>query len=222
MFYTYLHLRESDNKPFYIGKGRGRRAWSHTSRNRKWESTVQKHGLKVEILAEWSVEQEAFEHEKFLISCFRDMGHELSNMTDGGEGVSDSSGKVGKKISKTYSLKSKEEKDQRSKKISSKLHDHFLIKENREYRSQSLKKSHCRPEVVNKISSIVATAWKNSEITTRRLASMRSKDVCESKSKTMSQKKWVNNGSINQRVNKDTPLPEGFVLGRLKKAKNGA
>ena len=33
-------------------------------------------------------EQEAFEHEKFLILCFKDMGTSLCNQTDGGEGVS--------------------------------------------------------------------------------------------------------------------------------------
>ena len=88
MYYTYLHRRESDNKPFYIGKGLGKRAWAHRGRNDYWARTVAKHGLKVEIVAEWKTEEEAFEHEKFLISCFRDMGHELVNLTDGGDGAS--------------------------------------------------------------------------------------------------------------------------------------
>jgi hypothetical protein len=72
MYYTYLHRRESDNKPFYIGKGLGKRAWAHRGRNDYWARTVAKHGLKVEIVAEWKTEEEAFEHEKFLISCFRE------------------------------------------------------------------------------------------------------------------------------------------------------
>ncbi len=88
MFYTYLHLRESDNKPFYIGKGKDKRAWTHKKRNPHWKNTVAKHGLKVEILAEWADEEMAFEHEKFLIECFKNMGHKLVNMTDGGEGFS--------------------------------------------------------------------------------------------------------------------------------------
>jgi hypothetical protein len=33
-------------------------------------------------------EVDAFEHEKFLISCFRDLGFQLVNLTDGGEGSS--------------------------------------------------------------------------------------------------------------------------------------
>lgn len=88
MFYTYLHRRESDNKPFYIGKGQGKRAWSHKGRNTHWTRVVGKHGLKVEILAEWSCEKQAFDHEKFLIVCFRDIGFDLVNMTDGGDGAS--------------------------------------------------------------------------------------------------------------------------------------
>lgn len=88
MFYTYLHLRESDSKPFYVGKGQGKRAWAHRNRNLHWKNTVAKHGLKVEICAEWPTEAEAFEHERFLIACFRDMGHNLVNLTDGGEGPS--------------------------------------------------------------------------------------------------------------------------------------
>jgi hypothetical protein len=89
-FYTYLHRRESDNQPFYIGKGlvKSRRAFSPHGRNKHWKHTVAKHGLKVEICAEWATEAEALEHEKFLILCFKDMGVSLCNMTDGGEGTS--------------------------------------------------------------------------------------------------------------------------------------
>jgi len=88
MYYTYLHRRASDGQPFYIGKGFGRRAWSVQNRNQHWRRTTAKHGLKVDVLAQWETEAEAFEHEKFLIWCFRDMGCNLVNMTDGGEGQS--------------------------------------------------------------------------------------------------------------------------------------
>ena len=39
-------------------------------------------------MANWENESEAFEHEKFLIWCFKDMGIKLANLTDGGEGAS--------------------------------------------------------------------------------------------------------------------------------------
>ena len=48
-----------------------------------------KHGEhKVEVLAKWPNEQDALDHEKFLIWCFRDMGSSLANITEGGEGTS--------------------------------------------------------------------------------------------------------------------------------------
>ena len=88
MFYTYCHTRKDTNKVFYIGKGKDKRAFSSSRKNAYWKSIVEKHGFNAEILAYWNTEQEAFEHEKLLISCFRDMGHKLANMSDGGEGQS--------------------------------------------------------------------------------------------------------------------------------------
>lgn len=86
MFYTYAHFRP-DNSVFYIGKGRGRRAWAKDNRNPHWHHIIAKHGEhKAEVLAQWPTEQEAFDHEKFLIWCFRDMGYSMANIADGGEG----------------------------------------------------------------------------------------------------------------------------------------
>jgi hypothetical protein len=86
--YTYAHFRESDNRVFYIGKGVKRRAWACAKDNRgeHWHRVKKKHGCRVEILAKWATAEEAFEHEKFLIAMFRDMGHPLVNITAGGEG----------------------------------------------------------------------------------------------------------------------------------------
>lgn len=87
-FYTYAHYRKSDNLCFYIGKGQKRRAYERNSdrRSEHWLRTAEKHGCDVEILAHWKTEDEAFEHEKILISAFRKMGHPLVNLKDGGEG----------------------------------------------------------------------------------------------------------------------------------------
>lgn len=87
MFYTYAHFRP-DGRIFYIGKGSGNRHLS-LSRGKHWKNVVAKHGgFRSEVLANWPTEAEAFEHEKFLISCFRGMGYDLCNKTDGGEGTS--------------------------------------------------------------------------------------------------------------------------------------
>jgi hypothetical protein len=86
MFYTYAHTKP-DGTIFYIGKGKDRRAWSKEKRNPHWHNITSKYtDYGVEILANWDTEEEAFDHEKLLISCFRDMGYKLANVTDGGEG----------------------------------------------------------------------------------------------------------------------------------------
>ena len=58
-------------------------------RNNYWNKIVAKYGKpSVQILADWDTEEEAFSHEVLLINCFRDMGYELANLTDGGDGTS--------------------------------------------------------------------------------------------------------------------------------------
>lgn len=86
-FYVYAHFRADDGRCFYVGKGKAKRAWS-TNRSAWWKRTVAKHGYNVQILATWDSEEDAFEHERVLIACFRDLGHPLVNLTDGGEGAS--------------------------------------------------------------------------------------------------------------------------------------
>lgn len=87
-FYTYFHTRNDTGAVFYVGKGCGNRANKTARNNQHWVNIVAKHGRTVHIAAHWSTEFDAFEHEKFLIGCFRDMGVKLVNRTSGGEGPS--------------------------------------------------------------------------------------------------------------------------------------
>jgi hypothetical protein len=87
-FYTYFHTRNDSGAVFYVGKGKGNRAHSISRPNPHWNNIVKKHGHTVHIAAHWPTEKEAFEHEKFLILCFRDIGSTLVNRTDGGDGPS--------------------------------------------------------------------------------------------------------------------------------------
>ena len=84
-YYTYSHCKP-DGSIFYIGKGMGDRVFSKDNRNIHWKRTVAKYGYEPQILAHWDTEEEAFSHEKLLISCFKDMGIKLVNLTPGGEG----------------------------------------------------------------------------------------------------------------------------------------
>lgn len=87
MFYTYAHYTPQ-GRLFYIGKGSSeRRAHYMQGRNNYWNKIVAKYGKpRVEILSTWNDEEEAFSHEILLIRCFRDMGYELANIANGGEG----------------------------------------------------------------------------------------------------------------------------------------
>ena len=88
MFYTYAHYTP-EGRLFYIGKGQGRRAYIFHKRNNYWNHVVEKHGKPdAQILAHWDTEEEAFDHEVLLIDCFKELGHKLVNLSNGGEGPS--------------------------------------------------------------------------------------------------------------------------------------
>lgn len=86
--YTYIHRKADDGKVFYVGKGtRPDRMKLRSGRSVRWTRTVAKHGFIPELVAKWPTAEDAFTHERFLIACFRDMGEDLVNHTDGGEGA---------------------------------------------------------------------------------------------------------------------------------------
>jgi hypothetical protein len=88
VFYIYVHCRP-DGEPFYVGKGRGNRARQFkVSRNSHYKNIVAKYGsenIEVSIIPCKS-EAAAFTQEIQLIKAFRDLGYELANHSDGGEG----------------------------------------------------------------------------------------------------------------------------------------
>lgn len=87
-FYTYAHYRLDTNQIFYIGKGHGARYTQLKGRNKWWKKVVAARGFRAEIIAHWSAEADAFDHERFLIKCFRELGAPLVNICDGGQGAS--------------------------------------------------------------------------------------------------------------------------------------
>lgn len=86
-FYTYLHRRLDSGLVFYVGKGTRTRGASTSGRSEHWRRVVNKCGYSIEVAGVWASEDEAFSHERLLISVFRDLGHPLINKTDGGEGA---------------------------------------------------------------------------------------------------------------------------------------
>jgi len=88
-YYTYAYLRE-DGSPYYIGKGSGRRMYQNNGRCCA-RPTDKSRILK---LKEFDTEEEAFEHECYLIGVYGKKCEGtgiLYNVSDGGEGITGNS-----------------------------------------------------------------------------------------------------------------------------------
>ncbi len=101
-YYTYAYLRENGT-PYYIGKGKGDRAYAKHRRKRNLSVPPKERIL---ILKQNLTEEEAFKHEIYMISVFgrKDLGTGiLRNLTNGGDGASGViPWNTGKKLSKNH------------------------------------------------------------------------------------------------------------------------
>lgn len=91
MFYVYQYLRENGT-PYYIGKGKGKRAWQPHFRSNN-ANMVPTDENRIEIIKDNLTEAEANQLEINLIKKFgrKDLGTGiLTNLTNGGEGVAGS------------------------------------------------------------------------------------------------------------------------------------
>lgn len=87
-FYVYLHIKETNGSPFYVGKGFGKRAFSK-NRSSYWRNTVNKYGYDIIFLEENITNEEALRLEQYWIKRIgrKDLQTGiLVNHTDGGEG----------------------------------------------------------------------------------------------------------------------------------------
>jgi len=98
--FAYVHCKPN-LIPFYVGKGALRRAKYLGERNLYHQSVVNKYGKQNILIGmlECSNEKLAFELEKGLIKCLKQVGIKLCNFTDGGEGTSNPTEETRKKMS---------------------------------------------------------------------------------------------------------------------------
>ena len=100
-FYVYVHIRKDNNTVFYVGKGKGNRAYD-LDRGNFHNGVRDEYGCRVEIIKDGLTESQAFRLEKYMIKYYvltlgygapidgyRDFSNNyLTNFTWGGEGTS--------------------------------------------------------------------------------------------------------------------------------------
>ena len=147
-FYTYAYLRKGDRTPYYVGKGRGKRAYDrHTHRVK-----VPDDRDRIIFLKENISEKEAWDYEREMIQFYgrKDLGTGiLRNLSDGGEGPANPSPESRKKNSernkKAYangtnplSRLTKEERIKYGKIAAKSRRESQWLKDNPEYNGGSL------------------------------------------------------------------------------------
>lgn len=93
IFYVYEHWRLDRDECFYVGKGKGNRAYNMRDRNAHHRAIMEKlsregSGMEVRMVATGLTEDEAFALEVERIAFWRAAGADLANKTNGGEGTS--------------------------------------------------------------------------------------------------------------------------------------
>ena len=141
-YYTYAYLRE-DRTPYYIGKGKDRRAFDRKKRDIK----PPKDKSRIIFLKKNMLEEEALKHEIYMIAVFgrKDLGTGiLHNMTDGGEGTSGYK-HTPEEILRRKNTKLKPKSLEECKKISERMKNMVRTEESNMKRSESLKGRKRRP-----------------------------------------------------------------------------
>lgn len=151
-YYTYAYLRE-DRTPYYIGKGKGNRAY----KKRTGEIRPPKDENRIILLKQNLTEEEAFRHEKYMISVFgrKDLRTGiLRNKTDGGEGASGSIKTEEHRKKLSVANKGKKLSEETKNKMSEKRKGRVLSEETKQKIRESLSGIKRSDETKKKISEV--------------------------------------------------------------------
>jgi hypothetical protein len=218
IYYTYAYLRE-DRSPYYIGKGKGNRAYKRRDKG----INPPKDKSRILILKKNLTEQEAFKHEIYMIAVFgrKDLGTGiLHNKTDGGEGTSGfihseehkrkvSEAIKGKTISKETKRKMSEVKKGKnhSEETKKKLSEANKGENNPNYGKSRSEETKRKISEANKGENSPFYGKSRSEETKGKMS-----EVKKGKNNPNYNKKWWNNGEISK-MNIECP-GDGWILGK--------
>lgn len=84
--YVYVHIKNDNNDPFYVGIGwTHTRPWDYEQRSEWHKKTVKKHGVRTEIIADGLTLETAKFWEKAWIKSLKENHYVLVNVTEGGD-----------------------------------------------------------------------------------------------------------------------------------------
>lgn len=153
MFYTYIHYKLSDNQPFYVGKGKGNRAYVKRQRSKEWNEIVKENGFYVKIHSYFQNESDSFIAEKELIFDLKKLGAVLCNKTSGGQGTSGRVFSKEQKMNISNKLRKYFENSESKEKLSALANNRFLNNDEREKVSNGLKRYYFNNPDVSYINS---------------------------------------------------------------------
>lgn len=89
-YYVYAHYKKGTDEIFYVGKGKGNRAYDYHRRSDFWKKIKNKHGFDVKLIKIELSEYDALLLESKLIKKYGKIkdGGLLCNLTDGFDGLS--------------------------------------------------------------------------------------------------------------------------------------
>ena len=232
IYYTYAFLRE-DRTPYYIGKGKGNRAYRRRDKGIK----PPKDKSKILILKQNLTEEESFRHEVYMIAVFgrKDLGTGiLHNRTNGGDGVSGAvvsdetrrkmsealkgkprSKEIRRKISEAHKGKTHSEKSRRNMSESQK--GKTFSEETKRKLSEAKKGKTHSEETKRKLSEAKKGKTFSEEHNRKLSESQKGKSRSEESKRKLSEankgRKWWNDGCGNRKRMVECP-GDGWRLGR--------